>query len=114
MVRTNRLVRASEGLAGGVAGALSKNVLNPDSDNRELPKKAHVHMEVKKGDIIHHVVSGSGGHGDPLERDPERVFNDLKDGKITIEHAKKAYGVAISSEDEGVDWEETTVLRRDR
>ncbi len=114
MVRTNRLVRASEGMAGGVAGALSKNVLNPGSDNLDLPRKAHVHMEVEKGDVIHHVVSGSGGHGDPFDRDPERVLSDLQDGKITIGHAKKAYGVAISNQNKGVDWEETAALRHDR
>ncbi|HJY79790.1 MAG TPA: hydantoinase B/oxoprolinase family protein, partial [Candidatus Binatia bacterium] len=63
MVRTNRLLRASDGMAGGAPGALSTNILNPGDKNQELPRKAHMHMEVKTGDRIYHVVSGSGGHG---------------------------------------------------
>ena len=47
--------------------------------NLQLPRKAHLHMEVKPGDRIYHVVSGSGGHGDPWEREPEKVLADVKD-----------------------------------
>jgi N-methylhydantoinase B len=114
MVRTNRLLRASDGMAGGSPGALSTNILNPGDDNLELPRKAHLHMDVKPGDRIYHVVSGSGGHGDPWEREPERVLADVKDEKLTVAGAREHYGVVIDPQDLSVDWEKTAALRQKR
>lgn len=114
MVRTNRLLRASDGLAGGKSGALSINVLNPGGDNVELPRKAHMHLDVKPGDRIYHVVSGSGGHGDPWEREPQKVLTDVKDEKITIAAAREQYGVVIDSQELTVDWGQTAALRKKR
>ncbi|MGH8010055.1 MAG: hydantoinase B/oxoprolinase family protein, partial [Candidatus Binatia bacterium] len=112
MVRTNRLLRASDGLAGGGPGALSTNILNPASDALALPRKAHLHLDVKPGDRIYHVVSGSGGHGDPWERAPEKVLADVKDEKITLSAAREQYGVVIDPQGLTVDWERTTALRK--
>jgi len=110
MVRTNRLLRVSDGLAGGAPGALSTNILNPGAENLQLPRKAHLHMEVKPGDRIYHVVSGSGGHGDPWEREPEKVLADVKDEKLTIAGAREQYGVVIDPQSLTVNWEKTAVL----
>ena len=112
MVRTNRLLRVSDGLAGGAPGALSTNILNPGAENLQLPRKAHLHMEVKPGDRIYHVVSGSGGHGDPWEREPEKVLADVKDEKLTIAGAREQYGVVIDPQSLTVNWEKTAVLRQ--
>jgi N-methylhydantoinase B len=114
MVRTNRLLRASDGMAGGGPGALSTNILNPGDDNLELPRKAHMHMDVKPGDRIYHVISGSGGHGDPWGREPEKVLADVKDEKLTVTAAREQYGVVIDPQSLGVDWEKTAALRQKR
>jgi N-methylhydantoinase B len=114
MVRTNRLLRTSDGMAGGQPGALSTNILNPGDESQELPRKAHMHLEVKPGDRIYHVVSGSGGHGDPWEREPEKVLIDVKDQKLTVSAAREQYGVIIDPQDLTVDWEKTTTLRQKR
>lgn len=114
MVRTNRLLRASDGMAGGKAGSLSTNILNPDEDNRELPRKAHMHLDVKPGDRIYHVVSGSGGHGDPWEREPEKVLTDVKDEKLSVTAAREQYGVVIDARTGEIDWGQTTALRKQR
>ena len=114
MVRTNRLLRASDGMAGGQPGSLSTNILNPGDENTELPRKAHMHMEVKPGDRIYHVVSASGGHGDPWEREPEKVLTDVKDEKLTARAAREQYGVVINVPDLSVDWGRTTALRLQR
>ncbi|HJY84884.1 MAG TPA: hypothetical protein VKK81_27855, partial [Candidatus Binatia bacterium] len=111
---TNRLLRASDGMAGGGPGALSTNILNPGDDNLELPCKAHMHMDVKPGDRIYHVISGSGGHGDPWRREPEKVLADVKDEKLTLTAAREQYGVVIDPQSLGVDWEKTAVLRQKR
>jgi N-methylhydantoinase B len=114
MVRTNRLLRASDGMAGGKAGSLSTNILNPGQDNFELPRKAHMHLEVKPGDRIYHVIAGSGGHGDPWERAPEKVLADVKDEKLSVTAAREQYGVMIDPERLEIDWEKTTALRKQR
>jgi N-methylhydantoinase B len=46
-------------------------------------------------------MSGGGGFGDPLERDPERVLQDVIEEKVTPAHARSAYGVVIASGPEG-------------
>ena len=114
MIRTNRVSRPCEGLAGGQPGALSQNILNPHSDSQELPQQTHMHLEVKSGDCIFHAISGSGGHGDPWEREPEKVLTDVKDEKLSIAAAKEQYGVVIHSRELTIDWDKTTILRQKR
>ena len=114
MVRTNRLLRASDGMNGGAPGSLSTNILNPEEDNLQLPRKAHMHLDVRPGDRIYHVVSGSGGHGNPWEREPEKVLADVKDDKLTLAAAREQYGVVIDPQGFTIDREKTTALRQKR
>lgn len=111
MLRTNRTIRPSDGLGGGQPGALSKNVLNPDTQPIELTPQTHIHLDVKPGDRISHVVSGSGGHGNPWERDPDKVLTDIKAEKVTVAGAREQYGVVVDPHSLSVDWPATTKLR---
>ena len=47
------------------------------------------------GDIVQFDKWGAGGYGDPLERDPERVREDLGEGYISAQSARDVYGVVI-------------------
>ena len=38
---------------------------------------------------------GGGGYGNPLDREPERVLDDLLDEKISPEAARDVYGVVV-------------------
>ncbi len=38
-----------------------------------------------------------GGYGNPLERDPAKVADDVLDGVISVETALRDYGVVISA-----------------
>jgi N-methylhydantoinase B len=40
-------------------------------------------------------LPGGGGYGDPRERDPQRVLRDVQDGFVTIEAARRDYGVDV-------------------
>jgi len=40
-------------------------------------------------------TAGGGGYGDPLERDPERVREDVADDYVSIGRARKDYGVVL-------------------
>jgi N-methylhydantoinase B len=70
-------------------------------------------ITLQTGDVYRHVMAGGGGFGDPLERDPESVRVDVLDGKVTIEHARAAYGVVIDSR-RLVDVNATRTLRAER
>ncbi len=57
--------------------------------------------------------SGGGGFGDPLERDPEAVRDDVRDGFVSLEAARDIYRVVIDTKPElyEVDTDATERLR---
>lgn len=73
-------------------------------------------VPIKKGDLFTRPTSGGGGFGDPLERDPALVVEDVADDYVSIERAAKDYGVVIRTVDRDraiyeVDAEATEKLR---
>ena len=48
---------------------------------------------------FYHVSSGGGGYGDPLDREPEAVLEDVLDRYVSIESALRDYGVVIEVRD---------------
>lgn len=50
-------------------------------------------VPIKPGDRFRRGTAGGGGLGDPLARDPERVLADLADDYVSLERARKDYGV---------------------
>ncbi len=105
-------MRGSEGLAGGMRGGDAANVLWSKEKETLLTPQAHVHLHVSPGDRIMHKVHGSGGYGDPFERDAELVLQDVIEGKISVERAHDVYGVVIDPDGVTLDRERTDVLRR--
>ena len=97
MVRTTKPARASAGLAGGASGTISDNILTSGGERRVLPQQTHQHLDVKPGDVLYHVTPGAGGHGNPLERDPQAVLQDFVDEKISAGCAAEQYGVVIDA-----------------
>jgi N-methylhydantoinase B len=59
-----------------------------------------VGVKLKAGDHITFQSNGGGGFGNPLERDPRQVLEDVIDGFITLETAREVYGVIIKVKDE--------------
>ena len=55
-------------------------------------------------DVITYYSPVGGGYGDPLERDPEKVLDDVLDGFITVDHARNDYGVVLAEVDDGYGW----------
>ncbi|MGH7121757.1 MAG: hydantoinase B/oxoprolinase family protein [Acetobacteraceae bacterium] len=64
-------------------------------------------VPIGPGDQFSRPTAGGGGYGDPLERDPELVREDVADGYVSIERARKDYGVVLHTVD--VDLAEYTV-----
>lgn len=65
-----------------------------------------------KEDVLHgYVGSGGGGFGDPTERNPESVRNDVLNGYVSAALAESVYGVLLTPDGE-VDAERTAERRR--
>lgn len=52
-----------------------------------------------------------GGWGPPVERDPELVLADVRDGLISADAARRTYGVALTADGRAVDEAATRALR---
>ena len=70
-------------------------------------------MRVSEGDVQVFYGPCGGGYGDPLERPPETVLDDVLDGFCTVEHARDIYGVVVDLEAETVDDAATATRRQD-
>ena len=68
----------------------------------------------ESGNVIQFHSAGGGGYGDPLERDPQAVEQDVFNEYVSIEQARHAYGVVIDSKTLKVDLKETEKLRAER
>ncbi len=106
-IRSDRNLIAPYGLFGGRNGALGRNTVIAGTDERVIPSKTTITLNA--GDVYCAVQAGGGGWGDPLERDPDAVWNDVYDEKITPEYARREHGVVIR--DDAVDREATEALR---
>ena len=102
-------VFAPLGLFGGEEGTVGDLVVNPDTEHeRHLPSKIP-DRRTRAGDTVRTVSPCGGGYGEPLERDPHRVLDDVLDGFVSKENARTCYGVVISGG--RVDHEGTSRLR---
>jgi N-methylhydantoinase B len=83
------------GVLGGGAGAPSRHRLErADGTELRLPSKA-TNLSIAAGDLVTLETAGGGGWGPPAERDPEALRQDVLDGKVSPEAARKVYGVRL-------------------
>ena len=108
-IRSARTKFLPYGAQGGSQGSRTYSIMNPDTDKKVLPSKFLTSM--KKGEVYRLIQAGAGGYGDPLERDPDAVVADATQGKVTLDHAKEAYGVVLKSNPLSVDKDATEKLR---
>jgi N-methylhydantoinase B len=82
---------AAQGLEGGQAGALGEFMAD---EAKPLPPKTVLWFEPNTR--VHLNLPGGGGYGHPFERDPQRVLEDVIQGYLSIEAAKRDYGVVVN------------------
>jgi N-methylhydantoinase B len=81
------------GVFGGEPGKLAETILNPDDASEALGSKEM--REIQQGDVVSYRLAGAGGYGDPAERDPAAVHDDVSDGYISRQAARETYGVDV-------------------
>ena len=80
------------GAAGGREGSPSLAQIARADGGEEVHQRA-VRLPVKKGERIRIVTPTGGGYGDPRSRPREKVLEDVKNGYVTREQARRDYGV---------------------
>ncbi|MBB3190261.1 hydantoinase B/oxoprolinase family protein [Halomonas cerina] len=85
------------GAFGGSDGAVGKcEIYNYDSQDtvNNMPSKFSGYA-TKANDVMAFYAPCGGGYGNPLERSPEQVREDVLDDFCTVQHAYEAYGVVL-------------------
>jgi N-methylhydantoinase B len=72
----------------------------PESDPEDREPAPWAVTELGGDDVFHARLPGSGGYGDPLERPPERVREDVAEGTVSPETAREVYGVPVTDQGE--------------
>ena len=101
---TERAKSEPWGLFGGKSGRKAHYMINPDSENPTRVSSKST-TELEENDVASVQTPGGGGYGDPSERPAEKVLEDVKNEKVSVEAARKEYGVVI--EDGELDREAT-------
>jgi N-methylhydantoinase B len=93
------------GIFGGKAGHVGKVELRNDRAGKLVYQPAKFSgLRTEAGDMITYLSPVGGGYGDPLERDAQKVLDDVLDGFITADHARNDYGVVLDEVDDGYGW----------
>ena len=100
-----RIPRAVQGrLHCGKPGAVGKfEIHNIRTGETRSAYSKFSGLQTHEGDVLSYYSPGGGGYGDPLERDPQKVLDDVLDGFIRPEHAAE-YGVVLKEVDDGYGW----------
>ncbi len=93
------------GIFGGKDGAVSKvEIRNIHSGKVSYQPAKFSGLRTEEGDVVTYFSPAGGGYGNPLERDPNKVLDDVLDGFITVDHARDDYGVVLMEVDDGYGW----------
>ena len=111
VMRSDRRDHRPYGLFGGFAGTPSWNVINPGPNQRLLPACPMSSVPMVKDDEFLHIQAGAGGYGNPLERDPKKILEDVVNELITPDYAHDVYGVVIRNGE--IDQPATEAKRRE-
>ena len=106
------------GIAGGSPGSPNRLVVRAGGPHaHEVADKAG-YIPHEAGECYEYHYGGGGGWGDPLDRPPERVLDDVLDEYVSVAAARRDYGVVLSGDvwelTLAIEHEATARLRADR
>jgi N-methylhydantoinase B len=104
------------GIEGGLPSVPHGVWLNKERQQERFLGAVFSNVAVVQGDQFTRPSAGGGGHGDPLLRDPQAVREDVADEYVTVEGARRDYGVVVREVDaELAEWEvDEEATRRER
>ena len=93
----DRTGNAARGLLGGQPGATGQVALSDGGKPHSNPHPKS-HYVLQPGQRVTLKLPGGGGYGPPSAREPQRVLEDARQGYISLEAARRDYGVVIHAE----------------
>jgi len=92
-----RIVRnAAVKEASAISGTLPSALEEVDGEHINVSPKTGGLVQ-QSGDVFSLALTAASGYGDPLERDPQRVVDDIGNAYISREWAEQRYGVCLDS-----------------
>jgi N-methylhydantoinase B len=84
------------------------------ADGTREPLEPIASVLLAAGELLGHELSGGGGYGDPLDREPALVRDDVLAQFVSLERARDVYGVVFagSALDDSLAVDETGTRRR--
>jgi N-methylhydantoinase B len=80
------------GLFGGGSGSLNFIRLTYPDGTVITPRNKDLITGVPRGTVYHQQAGGGGGYGDPTKRAPVKLAQEIRDGLISPDAARKVYG----------------------
>jgi N-methylhydantoinase B len=111
-VRIDSVNNPPWGIAGGMSGGSGSVLLNPGTPEERRIAPLSDGTRLKRGDTLRIETGGGGGHGHPFDRPADVVLEDVRGGFVSIDAARRLYGVVIRGE--AVDAPATAARRSDR
>ncbi len=96
-IRSTKHVVPPNGFADGHPGRVGDILINPGRDGEKRLPTRYADYPLKTDDVFRLDSPGGGGYGDPLEREPARVLDDVREGVVSPEAAERDYGVVIDA-----------------
>ena len=111
-LRSTKHAVAPKGIEAGHPGRTGKCTINPATNKEKVLPARYSDLTLHPGDVICLETPGGGGLGDPLERDPLRVLNDVRNGYVSPGRASEIYGVVIEKSNGDFSLNEELTSRR--
>ncbi len=101
------------GAKGGREGSPNGVAVIPEGKNEPVIWRGKLARNpLKRGDVVRLITGKGGGYGDPKERDPASVREDVMNGFVTLEDSGKIYGVELDPDSLEIDQRKTDILRK--
>ncbi len=91
------------GVAGGSDGSPNRLTTRWETPHAALVECMANGVPHEAGEAFEYVYGGGGGWGDPLDRDPEQLLEDVLDEYVSLAAAERDYGVVLTGSLEAFD-----------
>ena len=115
-MRTDKHSIAPWGSGAGLAGGKGSCIIDPGTTQEKKLPSRFGDQRLNQGNLLRIERPGGGGLGNPLDRPMEKVFEDVRQGYVSIEKARSDYGVVVepANGELRLDSSKTQILRGEK